>query len=124
MSATPESNATAVARLETLAGLPRDAEGPVFRAPWEAQAFAMALALIERGVVGWHEWTAALAAAIRDAQARGDPDTGDTYYLHWMSALETIVAEKGLFDAATLLRRKRAWDTAARNTPHGKPITL
>ena len=32
-------------------GVPRDADGPVFREPWEAQAFAMTLALHERGAV-------------------------------------------------------------------------
>ena len=61
-------------------GVPRDADGPVFREPWEAQAFAMTLALHERGVFTWPEWAAALAAEIKRAQAAGDPDTGETYY--------------------------------------------
>ena len=69
-------------------GVPRDADGPVFREPWEAQAFAMTLALHERGVFTWTEWAAALAAEIKRAQAAGDPDTGETYYLHWLNTLE------------------------------------
>jgi nitrile hydratase accessory protein len=72
-----------------LPGLPRDDSGPVFKAPWQAQAFALALALHERGAFTWPEWAAALTAAIRRAQAAGDPDTGDTYYQHWLDALET-----------------------------------
>jgi len=75
--------------------LPFDDNGPMFRAPWEAQAFAMTLALYERGVFTWKEWAHALSVAIRDAQAAGDPDHGDTYYTHWLSALERLTAQKG-----------------------------
>jgi hypothetical protein len=59
--------------------IPRDDDGPVFREPWEAQAFAMALALHERGLFTWNEWAGALAEQIKRAQAAGDPDTGETY---------------------------------------------
>src|SRR5712691_1533515 len=104
--------------------IPRDAEGPVFREPWEAQAFAMALALNERGLFTWTEWAATLADEIKRAQAAGDPDTGETYYRHWLNALERIVAEKGATDARTLARYRAAWDHAADRTPHGTPIEL
>src|SRR5437764_10067211 len=89
-------------------GIPRDREGPVFRAPWEAQAFAMALALYDRGLFTWPEWAATLAAEIKRAQAAGDPDTGETYYRHWLNALERIIAEKRLSDAPTLARCRAA----------------
>ena len=105
-------------------GLPRDADGPVFREPWEAQAFAMTLALHERGVFTWKEWAAALADEIKRAQAAGDPDTGETYYRHWLAALERLVAEKGIASRETLGRYRDAWDRAADRTPHGKPIEL
>ena len=105
-------------------GVPRDADGPVFREPWEAQAFAMTLALHERGIFSWNEWAAALAAEIKRAQAAGDPDTGETYYRHWLNALERLVAEKGVTDPATLARYQHAWDHAADRTPHGQPIEL
>jgi nitrile hydratase accessory protein len=105
-------------------GVPRDDEGPVFKEPWEAQAFAMALALHERGVFTWPEWAASLAAEIKRAQAAGDPDTGETYYLHWLAALERLVAEKGVTTRETLHRTKHAWEHACERTPHGKPIVL
>ncbi len=105
-------------------GIPCDAEGPVFREPWEAQAFAMALALHARGVFTWPEWAATLSAEIKRAQQAGDPDTGETYYRHWLNALERLVAEKGLADAKTLARYYDAWDHAADRTPHGAPIEL
>lgn len=104
--------------------IPRDDEGPVFHEPWEAQAFAMALALHERGVFTWPEWAATLAAEIKRAQAAGDPDRGGTYYQHWLAALERLVAEKGITDQASLVRYHDAWDRAAERTPHGAPIEL
>ena len=104
--------------------IPRDADSPVFREPWEAQAFAMTLALHERGLFTWPEWAAALAAEIKRAQGKGDPDTGETYYLHWLAALEKLVAEKGVTTKATLHRTRDAWDHACDRTPHGQPIVL
>jgi nitrile hydratase accessory protein len=107
-----------------LPDLPQDGEGPVFREPWEAQAFAMTLALHQRGVFSWSEWAATLAAEIKRAQAAGDPDTGETYYRHWLNALERLVAEKGVTNTGTLARYQEAWDHAADRTPHGQPIEL
>ena len=116
----------AAARRATQAvpSIPCDAEGPVFREPWEAQAFAMTLALHERGLFTWPQWAATLADEIKRAQAAGDPDTGETYYRHWLNALERLVAEKGVADHATLARYQHAWDHAADRTPHGQPIEL
>ena len=105
-------------------GIPRDADGPVFREPWEAQAFAMALALHARGVFTWPEWAAALAEEIKRAQAAGDPDTGETYYRHWLANLERLIAVKGVTTAHDLHRYRDAWDHAADRTPHGQPIEL
>jgi nitrile hydratase accessory protein len=109
---------------EAVPSIPRDAEGPVFREPWEAQAFAMTLALHARGLFTWPEWAATLGAEIKRAQAAGDPDTGETYYRHWLAALERIVADKGLSDARALGRYRKAWAHAAARTPHGTPIEL
>ena len=105
-------------------GIPRDADGPVFREPWEAQAFAMALALHARGVFTWPEWAASLAEEIKRSQAAGDPDTGETYYRHWLANLERLIALKGVTTAHDLHRYRDAWDHAADRTPHGQPIEL
>jgi nitrile hydratase accessory protein len=109
---------------EVVPGIPCDAEGPVFREPWEAQAFAMVVVLQERGVFTWSEWAEMLGAEIKAAQRAGDPGTGATYYRHWLAALERMVATKGVTDRATLARYHDAWDRAAERTPHGKPIEL
>ncbi len=104
--------------------IPRNAEGPVFREPWEAQAFALAVSLNERGLFSWSEWAKILGEEIKKAQAAGDPDTGETYYRHWLNTLERIVAEKGLTDTRTLTRTRDAWERACARTPHGVPIEL
>jgi nitrile hydratase accessory protein len=110
--------------VDAVPGIPRDAEGPVFREPWEAQAFAMAVALHDRGVFTWPEWSAALGEEIARAEAAGDPALGDTYYAHWVAALERLLAERGVADEATLERHRAAWQRAAGRTPHGTPIEL
>lgn len=109
---------------EAVPGIPRNSDGPVFREPWEAHAFAMVLALQERGLFTWPEWAATLAVEIKQAQAEGDPDTGDTYYRHWLRALERLAAQKAAVDPAALARCRAAWRRAALRTQHGVPIAL
>ena len=109
---------------EAIPSVPRDANGPVFREPWEAHAFAMALALHDRGLFAWTEWAEKLGEEIKKAQAAGDPDTGETYYRHWLATLERVVAEKGVTTSPALAQHYDAWERAARRTPHGTPIEL
>jgi nitrile hydratase accessory protein len=108
----------------SLPSLPCDAEGPIFREPWEAQAFALAVQLQDRGLFTWEEWADALGAEISAAQQRGDADFGDTYYRHWLTALERLVVAKGAASQTGLEQTKDAWDRAAKATPHGQPIVL
>lgn len=110
--------------LDSLPRIPVDHDGPVFREPWEAQAFAIAVKLHETGLYTWNEWAAALSAEIKAAQADGDPDLGDTYYRHWLTALEGLVLAKTDLTVEQLLKRKNAWDRAAQRSPHGEPILL
>jgi len=125
MSDTPFIEPNAARRAtEAVPGIPRDEGGPVFREPWEAHAFAMALALHDRGVFTWPEWAAKLAEEIKKAQAAGDPDTGETYYRHWLATLERMVAEKGVTTSKALADYHDAWERAAHRTPHGTPIEL
>jgi nitrile hydratase accessory protein len=94
-------------------------EEPVFREPWEAQAFSMAVALHERGVFTWQQWADTLAAVIADPRSSTLP-----YYEQWLAALERLVTERELVDEAELAGRREAWRAAARATPHGQPIVL
>ena len=108
----------------TLPGMPLGADGPVFSEPWQAQAFAMVLALHQRGLFAWVEWAQALSERIAEAHASGDADLGDTYYHHWLDTLESLVAAKGASTMKELASHQRAWDHAADRTRHGQPIVL
>jgi len=111
-------------RLAELPRLPREEGGPVFAEPWQAQAFALAVKLSEQGHYTWKEWAAALSGQLQAAARRGEPDDGSRYYEHWLAALESLVAAKGLADRAALETRRDAWADAYRNTPHGQPVEL
>jgi nitrile hydratase accessory protein len=110
--------------LDALPSLPRDADGPAFAEPWQAQAFALAVRLSEKGHFTWKEWAAALAAELRAAADRGESDDGSRYYEHWLAALERLVVEKGLATTGVLRARKDAWSAAYAETPHGVPVEL
>lgn len=110
--------------LRELPALPRDPGGPVFRAPWEAQVFALAVALHDRGLFQWREFAERLAAELAAARARGEPDDGSRYYEYWLAALERLAADRGWVTGLELARRKDEWDRAARETPHGRPVEL
>lgn len=119
-----------------LLGTPRNERGPVFGAPWEAKAFALAIRLHERGLFTWSEWTQALAAEIGAASTAGaasaagaantagEDDPVGCYYQHWLGALETLLARKGVTSLDELTRYTEAWGRAAARTPHGAPIEL
>jgi nitrile hydratase accessory protein len=112
-------------RLASLPRLPRDQDGPVFAEPWQAQAFALAVKLSEKGHFTWKEWAATLASELNDATLRGEPDLdGTKYYHHWLAALERLVIAKGLADTRSLAARKDAWEDAYLHTPHGSPVEL
>ena len=89
---------------------------PVFEEPWQAHAFAMTVSLHERGVFTWSEWSHTLSQEI----SRG----GESYYLHWLRALEALVTAKGVASNDELTRLQQAWRHAAERTPHGAPIVL
>jgi nitrile hydratase accessory protein len=100
--------------------LPADAEGPVFREPWEAQAFALAVRLSAEGAFSWPEWAQALGSEL----AADPDDDGSRYYHHWVAALEKLAARSGLASAPEMADRKAAWAEAYRRTPHGRPVEL
>ena len=101
--------------------IPIDDDGPVFREPWEAQAFALAIALYEKECFTWKEWANALS---QELKAAGETQSGDDYYLCWLAALEKLLVGKDIAAHSELLSRKNAWARAAAATPHGEPIVL
>lgn len=90
--------------------------GP-FAEPWEASAFALVVALHERGVFTWTEWADTLST-----QIHAEPDR--PYYASWLAALETLVTAKGVATSQEITSTDAAWRRAAEATPHGQPILL
>jgi nitrile hydratase accessory protein len=112
------------AALASIASIPRDTDGAVFEAPWQAHAFALALSLQERGVFTWAEWAEVLGTTRSRSATSSEAGCGDAYYRDWLTALETIVSAKGLANPETLMRTREAWRQATNRTPHGAPIEL
>ena len=100
------------------------AHARTFAEPWQAQACALVLKLYEEGVFDWSEWSGALSEEIRSAGTRGEADRGDTYYQHWLAALEALLLRKAILERSTLDSRIEQWRRAYLNTPHGQPIEL
>jgi nitrile hydratase accessory protein len=110
--------------LPDMPSIPQDDDGPVFKAPWEAKAFGLTLSLHESGCFTWPEWVDCLSAEIAAAGKRGDPDLGDTYYQHWLAALEAIIAKKGLASHVELTERKADWQRADHDRAFGEAPAL
>lgn len=110
--------------MTTTPPLPALDDSPAFAEPWQAQVFALAVSLSRQGLFTGEEWAETLGAEIKAAQAAGDPDLGDTYYDHWLAALERLVAAKGAATPEQLAERKEQWRRAYLATPHGQPVEL
>ncbi|MDW6020680.1 nitrile hydratase accessory protein [Mesorhizobium sp. BAC0120] len=96
-------------------------DDPVFSEPWQAQAFALVVALHERGLFTWSEWAEALSSELKTPGAAPD---GSDYYEHWLKALEKLLSAKGVAGVPEIDALSEAWQRAAHATPHGKPILL
>jgi nitrile hydratase accessory protein len=109
--------------LDQVASIPRDVDGPVFPTPWAARAFALAVALSERGLFTWSEWSETLGPRIAIATTGRESDP-EAYWEAWLAALEDILGRKSVADRGDLLELKHAWRLATEATPHGEPIEL
>lgn len=98
---------------ENLPGLDIGENAPVFAEPWEAQAFAMTVALNEAGRLEWTDWAEAFSSELR---------SGDPYYICWLRTLEAVLAREGIAAPALVHAVEHAWSHAAEHTPHGTPI--
>ncbi len=94
---------------------------PVFTAPWQAEIFAMVLALHDRGLFTWPEWADALSLELKKTDARDD---ASDYYQRWLKALESLITTKNITLKADIDQLTLAWQRAALATPHGQPIRL
>ena len=109
---------------QALGPLARRDDEPVFDEPWQAQVLALAANLMDRRVFSNVEWSNALGAELKSAEARGDSDDAKTYYGSVLAALEGLLASDGRVSTGDLGLRTEAWRRAYLNTPHGQPVNL
>ena len=74
-----------------------------------------------QGTITWAEWTERLAAHLGAADAAPD---GSDHHARALAALTDLLERKGLAPRGEVERLARAWQRAARATPHGEPIAL
>ena len=98
---------------------PRDNGELVFAAPWESQAFGLALALRESGQIDWEDFRQHLIAEIGAWETSHTPGDDWSYYRCWLAALERLAGERGLVGPDDLQARSVA--IAARPPDHGPP---
>jgi nitrile hydratase accessory protein len=82
-----------IANMDEQIALPRKNGELVFESPWEARAFGLAVALNERGLYPWRDFSQGLAAETATAERDG---TASSYYERWLAALEKLVIARGL----------------------------
>jgi len=88
-----------------------------FDAPWQAQLFALTVAMNEAGHFTWSDWAAVFGPRVQEVAA-------DHYWEVWSEALIALLDQRGIAAAADVRALTEAWQRAARNTPHGQPIEL
>ncbi len=124
MGTISEYRVNKVTRYNPLPFQPCDENEPVFDEPWHAQAFALAVHLSESGVFSWREWTEAITKEIMNAGDLEQANVENTYYKHWVYALEKIIKQKNIISNKELKIKLEEWRMAYLNTPHGNPVTL
>ena len=101
----PSLDANASASPSALRGdlaLPRANGELVFAQPWQARAFGIAVALNESGAYPWRDFQASLA---REIAAQGSGEAAEQYYARWLTALETLLTERGILSPAEIAAR-------------------
>lgn len=93
------------------------ADDRMFNEPWELRAFAMAVAAYHNGKYEWSEFQLSLVQAIKQWE-QGGADAPWSYYEHWLTALETVLAESGVLSDAAIDARTREVLAIPRNANH------
>lgn len=85
----------------------------------------MTVHLNERGVFTWNEWGAAFSERRRrSAEDSQSEDRPEQYYHDWISALESLLIDKGTASVEALSALKQTWVDAYLRTPHGHPVEI
>ena len=97
---------------------------PVFAEPWQAVAFATVVQLNHAGVFTWADWVAPFSRIVSRDPQRADEDSDTAYYRQWLTALEHMLAERGVLSPCDIAETGEHWRRSYLHTPHGQPVTL
>ena len=86
--------------------VPRKNGELVFQTPWESHAFAMAVALCERGLFTWDEFRAHLIAEIGRWERENPQGSEYQYYERWVAALGKLLLERGVCDLGEIEKQE------------------
>lgn len=100
-----------------------DAPGQ-FDDPWQAQLFALTVALSDAGHFSWADWTVAFGATLKRHGTSRELDGGTDYFNAWLETLEALLNRSGMAASADVAKMKEAWEEAYLTTPHGQPVKL
>jgi len=92
---------------------PQSDTDPVFDAPWQARGFAIAVALRQHGDIDWQVFQRELGDAL--ARHADDREFEKRYYECWLAALEAMLREHEVIDAADLAERTAAFSDGRRD---------
>lgn len=95
-----------------------------FDEPWQAQLFALTVALSEAGLFSWADWTEVFGATLARHGLNRTLDGGADYHAAWLEALEGLLAARGLAARDQVAALRDAWEAAYLSTPHGQPVRL
>ncbi len=108
-----------VADMGGAASLPRRNGELVFDAPWESQAFGMAVALYRRGHYDWEEFRQRLISRIGEWEGSGEDERAAwSYYRHWLASFEALVKEKGFISEEEIDQRMSEISSSEKDEHH------
>lgn len=95
-----------------------------FAEPWQAEVFALTVALSEAGLFTWPNWTEAFGATLKRHGAARALDGNADYYAAWLETLEALLDGKGLAPKPLAAEMRDRWEAVYLSTPHGKPVRI
>lgn len=95
-----------------------------FQEPWQAEAFALAVAAHQGKMFEWRDWVGRFSSTNESAALEAADDLNRAYFKHWLSALEKMLTSGAFVTPQEVEQRVAQWRRAYLRTPHGLPVEL
>lgn len=110
----PYIGAEAAATLEELTN--DDEDDPTFDAPWQARAFALAVAVSKETACDWDAFQERFVERVQAIDPDGlQQDVEAVYFNEWLAALEEVLDVADLLDRDELAERQREFESGDRD---------